>query len=72
MSFGFHRATPLRRSQIRGVAHILRDKCGFRDEPWLPIVEVMERALDVFAPNFVWDIASERELGLVLQPGFRC
>lgn len=56
-------AAPMSRNDIRSVAQSMRDMLGFSQTPWLPIVHVLEYALDRIAPEFIWDVQSAAELG---------
>ena len=57
------RATPMSRSDIRRIADKLRSMLGLETKPYFPIVQVIEGALDLLVPGFVYDIRTKAEMG---------
>lgn len=63
MSYVINRAAPMKRVEVRRIAWSVRDWAGFKDVPYLPIVQLLESLLDRLAPGFVLHIADREKLG---------
>lgn len=57
------RAVGMSRADIRRVAQAVRDVFGLAQQPYFPIVQVLESALDRLVPGFAWDIREKQDLG---------
>ena len=62
MSGQCYEVPPLRRTQIRAVATSFRQLLNW-DEPYFPVVEVLEFGMPELLPGFVYQVCSEAELG---------
>lgn len=56
-------AAPLSRRQIRAVATEVRTRFGLLDEPYFPVVRVLEWGLPMLVPGFDYQIRTQGEMG---------
>ncbi len=56
-------ANPLSRSDIRTQAFLIRKTFGYEKQLYFPIIRFVELILPQLVPKFVFDVASEDELG---------
>jgi len=53
---------PLRWKQIEILTNHLRDLLGFNDEPWFPVVDVIEKIMDVKLEMVRFEVGTKEEM----------